>query len=372
VTAPFVTSSEIKPVKAEKHYGEVHNGRYWLPDPADRASWVPGAFDAAPMPRGFMRTSNLIGAYSETRALNLWEQRKILRGLAERHDIYAELVTLDRDEEGDPIGWQRIIDQALRQAKADEASVIGTAMHKVLEHWLKTGQWIGTPEMIDGIKALLALLKTHLLIPAAQFAERVIVHSELRIAGRFDVPVYNLDPAVITPRKVRDGTPPLLMADLKTKRRKFWSVLEQRAQLAVYATADAMWDEALQCYVKPPPFDQEEGIILHVPQGGGEVQLLTMDLVKGLATARRAREVVDDRAGSKSAPMLREIVRQPPAQDFAYWKERLSLVETLEEGSEVIQAACAMDSGCTSEEKGLLLELAKPLAKDLAGNQLTS
>lgn len=169
-------------------------------------------------------------------------------------------------------------------------------------------------------------MRACLLRPEPALTERVVVNTKMMCAGRFDVPVWDL----------AAPEPVLRMADLKTKRKQFWSVLEQRAQLAVYARADVMWDDALSCYVQPPAFDLDEGVILHLPQGGGPLELLRMDLQAGWATALRAREVVDDRAGAKSAPYLRSLAIVPAALDTEHAAcTRLALVESYEEGSEV-------------------------------------
>lgn len=357
---PFATASEIEPAVREKVFGQVENGRYWLPDPADPLAWEPGAIGAKPFPRGFMRTSNLVGAYSELRALMIWSQHRVLEGMIERPDLYADLSVLPRDEEG-KIPYrdgQRITEAALSAAKADRWSVIGTAYHKALEIRLTTGALVGTREIRDGILALEAHMRACLLRPAPALTERVVVNTKVMCAGRFDVPVYDL----------AGETPVLKMADLKTKRKQFWSVLEVRAQLAVYANADAMWDDALGCYVQPPAFDPTEGIILHLPQGGGPLELLRMDLVAGWRTALRAREVVDDRASAKSAPYLRSLTISPAVLDTVHAAcARLALVESLTEGSEVWHQIPERIQGYSTVREAMMTAIRR-----LSGDQLTT
>lgn len=326
---PFATASEVTEIKESKVFGRIYNGRYWLPDVTDPLAWVPGSFGAKPMPRGYMRTSNLISAYSELRALMHWEEEMLLLGLEARPDILAQMSVLPRDVEGRLryVDARMLVEQALTAAKSDRWSIIGTAYHKALEIRLETGVLVGTAEIRDGITALEAQMRACLLRPDPTLAERIVVNAKTKTAGRFDVPVWDY----------RDGPAALRMADLKTKRKEFWSVLEQRAQLANYAHSDGMWDESLCCYVAMPPFMLDHGVILHVPQGGGEIGLLRMDLVKGWATAQRAREVVDDRAEAKSAPMLRSLPILPvPLDTREAILRRLALVETLDEGSEVV------------------------------------
>lgn len=367
----FATASEVVAVQESKVFGRIYNGRYWLPDVTDPLAWAPGSYGAKNMPRGYMRTSNLIGAYSELRALMYWEEEMIMLGFDARPDILAQLSVLPRTEEG-RLAYKdarNIAEQALQAAKSDRWSIIGTAYHKALEIRLTTGQLVGTAEIRDGILALEAHMRNALLVPEPSLAERIVVNSKVRCAGRFDVPVwdYRLGPKV------------LRMADLKTKRKQFWSVLEQRAQLAVYANADGMWDERLCCYVPMPAFQLDWGVILHVPQGGtsgrtsdgAPIDLLWMDLAKGWTTALRAREVVDDRAESKSAPMLRGLsVCAIPLDTREAVLRRLSLVQSYEEGSEVV---ATVTPGCISAwELERAVQAALSRIQDSWRDQLTS
>lgn len=334
----------------EKEFGTVQNGRYWMPDLDN-----PGE----PFPRGYMRTTNLIGAYTETRALNIWEQNRMLEGLIDRPDLYAELVTLPRDEDGFiPYASARdITARALAAARADRWAVQGSAQHRVLEHRVTTGELIGTPEMREYQLALEALLKAHLLKPEPSLTERIVVNNTLKCAGRFDVPLWNLQSGA------------LLMGDLKTKRKNFFTMLELRAQLAVYARADAMWDPTRACYVDMPPFDPDWGIIMHVPQEGGQMSILDVDLEKGWQTALRAREVVDDRAEAKSAGTLRDAFRPAPVMDgVEKWAARLSMVDTLGEGEQVMQEIREALGVMPAE----LAALAGEVAEEILRKQLTS
>lgn len=355
----FATASEVVSIKESKEFGRIYNGRYWLPDVTDPLAWVPGSYGAKHMPRGYMRTSNLIGAYSELRALMYWEEREIMMGFDARPDLLAQLSVLPRDAEGQVshADARNIAEQALQAAKSDRWAIIGTAYHKALEIRLTTGQLVGTPEIRDGILALEAQMRNALFRPEPALAERIVVNSTVRCAGRFDVPVWDY----------RDGPAALRMADLKTKRKQFWGVLEQRAQLAVYANADGMWNEQLCCYVKMPPFMLDWGVLLHLPQGGGEITLMRMDLAKGWATALRAREVVDDRAESKSAPMLRGLSIPPvPLDTREAVLRRLSLAASMEEGSEILSSIAA---GAIGQEE--LLEAANAAIKRIMKSQLT-
>src|SRR5262249_23039120 len=145
-----------------------------------------------------------------------------------------------------------------------------------------------------------------------------------------------------------------------------------RAQLAVYANATCMWDDRQQCWVEMPPFDKETGVLLHLPQKRDEdsppVQLLRMDLAAGWATAQRAAEVVKDRAAAKSAPYLRGLQIGPVKLDtMARVEARLALVETYEEGSQVL---VRVDGSLLADDE--VARLIDATIERISQNQLTS
>ncbi len=107
------------------------------------------------------------------------------------------------------------------------------------------------------------------------------------------------------------------MADLKTKRKKFWTWLEIDAQLAGYANAEHMLEtgnygpgqprERVE-YVDGPKrlgVDLIEGCVLHMPSGPDErgewhPRLRRVDLVSGWVTMQLARQVCTQRSFGRS------------------------------------------------------------------------
>lgn len=318
-----MTADEAGP--QEKVWGNVYNGRYHLPRLDDPSRH---------QPRGWMRTSNLIGAYSETRALHEWEVEVACRGLIVSPELYEKLCVMPEDAtRNDFLAW---FEECKTAAKANAAAVRGTARHNMMEGWLLTGREAGTPSMLLQLAELKRALLQHLLTPVRELTERIIVNDELQCAGRFDCALSDL----------QNGK--LLMADLKTKRRQFWTLLEVRAQLAVYARATCMWDPQGQHYTDMPPFDPDEGVIIHMPQDGQldeqgrpgppVVHLMNADLRKGWRTALRAREVVDDRAEAKSKATLDGCLRPHPGITFVEaYARRFASVGSLAEGSALVR-----------------------------------
>lgn len=295
--------------EAEKVFGTTVGGRYHMPLlPGESGTKVGGDY----VPRGLMRTTNLTGAIVEARALGMWEQEQALIGLALSPSLYEKLCIAVHQWQLEGVDFSRIRDfpevrlmltgfpqhedssiigLAKERAGANEAREAGTNRHTAWEVRGKTGQLIGTPAMQEQTVMMETLLQRAGLVRLPHLSERVIRNTTVNTAGKFDDVLMELD------------TGRLLMADLKTKRRKFYSWLEVDAQLAIYARAEWMLDETGQGYEEGPlaDVDQEEGVVLHSPSDGGEPYLRRADLVSGWRTALLARQVVDTRAYGKSA-----------------------------------------------------------------------
>lgn len=306
----------------------VTGGRYRLPN-----------LDGSHHKGGWMRVTNLVGAYSDVRGLALWQQRMQLLGLRARHDLYEELCAM-RTEDMDAATLKRELEylstQAQNAAKADVGARRGSARHTMVAHWHEGGEVIGTPDMRRQLDSYKDALIAHRLQPVPGLQERVIINEALNCAGRFDNVLEDLVTEIMH------------MADLKTQRR-FWTLLEVRAQLAIYAHGDAMWDEERECYVSMPKLDQEVGHVMHMPQELGEdgkpqeVQILNIDLVKGWETAQRAYEVAQDRSEAKRVGTLRSCVRPLPAPALTVvrtveeYAARFATVATNEEGRQLVR-----------------------------------
>jgi hypothetical protein len=296
---------------APKVFGQVSaNHRYHMPLlPGEQGvksggDWVPG---------GITRTTNLIGAFTESRALNIWEQEQALIGLALAPSLYEELVIRIHQAQRDGVDFSRlrdfpevrlflsgspqhedecIVGRAKQAAGANEARQAGTNRHTAWEVRLTTGELIGTPAMQAQILSLEVLLKEKGLERISALSERTVRNTIYGCAGRFDDIL------------LETATGRLLIADYKSKKRKFFSWVETDAQLAIYASAEYMVTEDSQGYEDGPSalgVDQAEGVVLHVPSDGDKPYLRRADLARGRQIAELARRVVDERVYGKSA-----------------------------------------------------------------------
>ena len=313
-------------------------GRYRLPNR-----------DGSHHPGGWMRVSNLASALSDQRALQEWEVRMILLGVHARPDLVDELAVMDvASMEPDVLKEEllKIAERAKEYARADEGSRRGNARHTMVHRWHEHGQEIGTPAMRAQLSSYREVLDAHGLVAVPGMQERIVIIESVNAAGRFDTALEDT---------LNGG--PVRIGDLKTQR-AFWSLMEVRAQLALYSRADALWNEDTERYEEAPAFDQSLGHVMWMPKDRPEewpadhaydVQVLDIDLEKGWRTALRAKEIVDDRSEAKSAATLRGMFRPLPAgasvtmRTVETYAALFGTVATLAEGSRLRREA--MDAG---------------------------
>lgn len=315
---PFATVTEArKIIKDAKEFGRDYNGRYHMPLLPDEEGTKAGGDW---VPYGMKRVTNLAGALADTRALNVWEQSMAMIGLALRHDLYEELTNLVHRAKLDHVDFEllrnypalrellagtpqnagnSIVGRAKRAAGADAAAQRGTNRHDAWETFGQTGELIGTPAIRQQTLDVQKLLEEAGFRILPQYTERVIRNTEVNAAGRFDNIVERI------------GTGELIMADLKTKAREFFTWLETDAQLAIYARAQYMLTRDNQRYEAGPALlgvNQEVGMVLHAPSDGGPAKLRKADLIEGWRNARLAVQVEEARAYGKCAERKRYAV----------------------------------------------------------------
>jgi hypothetical protein len=277
----------------------------------------------------------------------IWEAERILLGVRARPDLVDELSVMNVYEMDPGIlrkELARLVERAKEYARADEGARRGRARHDMVEHWHTTGTEVGTPAMRAQLRSYREILDAHGLRAVPGLQERVVIIESLNAAGRYDTGLEDT---------LNGG--PVRVGDLKTQR-AFWSLMEVRAQLAMYAHADAMWDEERECYVDAPAFDLDLGHVMWMPKDRPEdwpidhaydVQVLDLDLRKGWATAQRAYEIVQDRSEAKSAATLRGMFRPLPVGasvalvSIETYAARFAACETLTDGSRLVEQARA-------------------------------
>jgi hypothetical protein len=334
----FNTDPDLDDSPIGKVFGERYNGRYHLPllggekGTKSGGDWVP---------YGVQSATNLAGSIVESRMLGVWERERGQLGMAQRPDLVERLafivnraraqgVEITRDETGmvtrkgvdfadlksSPEGkalraeLELIHAEAKQTAGGNLAAQQGTNRHDVWEERARTSQLFGTPEVNEQIGKLEQLLTDAGLERVPGLQERTVRNTSLRAAGRFDDVLRTTRDVLwetpgdsARPHFLPAGT--LLMADLKTKKRAFYSWLEVRIQLTVYATAEWMLaDHPLGGlgYAPGPKHhvNQQWGVVLWMPSNGDEPALKRCNLVKGWEHAQLARAVCDARSEAKN------------------------------------------------------------------------
>jgi hypothetical protein len=353
-------SAEGKISFADMEFGQRHPslGRYKMPLlPGEAGTKAGGDW----VPRGIQSATNLAGSISETRSLGIWERQRSQLGLALDPQLYERMAYLIRTALADGLDLNEKLsaselgkrvsaelellhNEARERCGANMAATRGTALHNGWEHrapieiepgmTLEAGSALFSDVPQEGAMfvALETLLKRAGLERVPGLQERVVRHVELKAAGRFD-DILRTTRDIRWEQRLADGVSvfpvipagTMLMADLKTKRDRFWSWLEVRIQLAVYATAEWMLDlpptpevarEIGHCYVPGPKHhvSQQWGVVLHMPQDGAPPALKRVNIQAGLRAARLARAVCDERSEGKSVATHGE----------AEWPEQLS------------------------------------------------
>lgn len=279
--------------------------------------------------RGWRRATNLVGAFSDQRALQLWLERMTLLGLlAHGGLVFDELAATGVQDEDDE-GQRRILSQYAEMARsavgADAGSRKGTARHFMLEGYLTTGRRNGHGRMMAQLDSLQDAMEANELDWVPGYSERRVWHSA---AGGT---MGTLDARVMCRRTGQVG-----ILDLKTQAR-FWTYQEICGQQCLYDEAEWMWEGpqddtgrwvtppandllghpdglfpgrrvALLAHMPLPKLDEATGLLVDQP-----VEIHEVDLDYGAEVIRVAELITDLRSRGRSVAAGRRVggVRPP-------------------------------------------------------------
>lgn len=237
-----------------------HYGRYLLPDPETGKE------------RPWTRATTFAKTVAETSGLMRWQCRMVAKGVATRPDLYALAASTPIDNKAT---LDKIAEDAKEAAAASSGANLGTALHAFTEQ-LDAGGKIVVPAPWDAdITAYQIATRTAGIRVDPKHIERIVVVRDLGVAGTLDRIV-----AV-------DGR--VAIADVKTGKDLSYSWGEIAIQLALYAHADAMWDDG--AYLPMPDVSQDIALVIHLPVGRARCDLYEVDIAAGWWAAQMCEDV---------------------------------------------------------------------------------
>jgi hypothetical protein len=320
--------------------------------------------DGTHKPYGWQRVTNLVGAYSDSFGLRLWEIEQVLRALGDPgHPLVSELwdampafVELEKDARKE---WVEAFTEKCKAAtKADAGTRFGNHRHSMVEEHhegLPQGHQQANARRHLALYAA-ALIRNRLRAVEGMQERRVLIEA-VEAVGTLDNVLEDLD------------TGRFHIGDLKTQKR-FWTWLEIKAQLATYANSDAVWNAEKLCWEDwPVKVDRSRGAVVWMPRehpsGEPAVDVYRVDLISGWRTALRAYEVVQDRAAAKSKRNNgAELWPAPVATATERYAARFAAVDTMAEGRVLV--AEAKTAGVWSQ---VLADCAGDAVKRLTGTK---
>lgn len=194
----------------------------------------------------WMRATNLVGAFSDQRALQLWMERLTLLGLLSHDGVLFDELAVSGVETMEPAEQRDWLEQFAEKCRAvvggDSGARKGTARHDMLDHYISTGETRGHRRMLLQMESLREALERHQLDIIPGTNETHLWHPAHRgIVGRRDC-------LVMCRRTGQIG-----LLDLKTQE-KFWTYQEHSGQQALYHDAPWRWDDRVQAWVPNETF----------------------------------------------------------------------------------------------------------------------
>lgn len=268
---------------------------------------APPGHEAPDRDNGWRRTTNLVKAFSDQYALQLWLERMTLLGLLANDGlIFDELAAVNLDALAPDVQSKTLAEHAERARSAvgaDAGARKGTARHSVLEHYLFAGEVIGHRRMQRQMAELIEVMDRKDFEFLPETSESYVWHPAAGgVVGRRDA-------RFLCRRTGQIGT-----IDLKTQE-KFWTYQEHAGQQWIYDTAPWVWSgplsdagswvpQARGTYVgRPggPCAGKHAALLIHMPSKpvGAPVELYELDLEYGQRVVAQAAGNVALRAEGK-------------------------------------------------------------------------
>lgn len=279
MTLTLSKPSEINPPKAEieRHKG---NGNPKIMTPCifcERSGKIPSPKTGKPIKcpackgegaKGsyYTRTTTFIDVLDDKSNLAKWKMRMVLEGIRREPSILDEFKALADPHGEDKAETDRLAHKAQEVADAGLKAALGTALHKITED-KDAGLDVGfiPDDFVLDIATYEKATEALRMVAIETFG----VLDEYRVAGTFDR------------LAIHDGK--LYVADIKTGGIEY-GLGKIAMQLAAYSRMEK-YDP--KTYERTPlsfeglSVDQDTGLIIHMPSGGGKTTVVTVDIAKG-------------------------------------------------------------------------------------------
>lgn len=292
--------ADPEPAKREITYDGW--GRYRLPHP-DTGKEV-----------GITRVTTVAGALEDQFNLKMWDRRKMLEGLVIDRGPLVLAAQVFKDYGWDPQSREAkdklddIAKHILDIADSNAGAKTGTLLHSITEdhnqgEFIRAGQRAAKAGVSGNMLAYVDALARYEIEVLPRYMERVVFIRELNAVGRLD----NLTTEM--------GQPLMRVFDLKSQKSMDWGALKIAIQLAMYANAEAMFNEDTWTWEEMPPVDKEIATVCWLPvlkdQEEKLCQLYDVDLEWGWKWAKASVKV---RTARKNKPLT---LRVAPSRSLA-------------------------------------------------------
>lgn len=238
---------------------------------------VPGA--AKPVP--YTRCTTFVDCIEDKTSLTAWGKRMVVVGATHAPHLITRARGLDPQSQQDKQALNRLADQLVQLAGANDKREKGTRLHALSEYVdrgdpLPPCTHAELDDMIAYKTATVALDVVHI--------ERLVVLDDLKVAGTPDRISHYDGPGP-------DGRPLTanLITDLKTGSVDY-GALKMAMQLAVYSRGQH-YDHITGGRIPLPDVNQDWGLIIHLPAGAAQCTVYWIDLAAGWEAAGVAAQV---------------------------------------------------------------------------------
>lgn len=219
----------------------------------------------------YTRCTTFVGCLEDQYNVQLWRQRMVAVGLADRPDLVLS-VAAHRDNRD---ALNRIVEQAAEAGKANAPANIGTALHALTER-VDRGEPLG-------------------VVPDAYVADLDAYRS---VVGGAGITAVLIEPFTVCDELQVGGTPDRIylyqgkgyVGDTKSGSLDFGG-LKFGMQMAVYAHSIPYDHATGQRTPYPVDVDQERAILVHLPAGTGRCELHWVDIAQGWDAVQTAKAV---------------------------------------------------------------------------------